>query len=72
MKTEILMKRPKILVADDSDDMFYLIKKGFEGENYEFLRARNGLEALEILEKELPDLILLDLKMPAFEQGLLS
>ncbi len=64
MKTEILMKRPKILVADDSDDMFYLIKKGFEGENYEFLRARNGLEALEILEKELPDLILLDLKMP--------
>jgi len=55
---------PKILIADDNNDMIYLIKKGFEGQEYEIVEAHDGDEAFEKIVHEKPDLILLDLKMP--------
>lgn len=55
------MKR--ILVAEDNDSnyllMTYILKK-----HYECLRACNGQEAVDKVESESPDLILMDLKMP--------
>ncbi len=58
------MKR--ILVAEDNDSnyilMNYILKK-----HYEYFRARNGQEAVELAETEKPDLILMDLKMPVME-----
>ena len=58
------MKR--ILVAEDNDSnyilMNYILKK-----HYEYFRARNGQEAVELAETEKPDLILMDLKMPVMD-----
>ncbi len=58
------MKR--ILVAEDNDSnyilMNYILKK-----HYEYFRARNGQEAVELAESEKPDLILMDIKMPIMD-----
>ena len=58
------MIRSKILIADDNLDMIYLIRKGFEGREYEIIEAHDGDEAFQKIVKEKPDLVLLDLKMP--------
>ena len=42
--------------------MNYILKK-----HYEYFRARNGQEAVELAETEKPDLILMDLKMPVMD-----
>jgi len=57
-------KKYKILIADDNPDMVYLVKRGFEKEEYQFVHASDGIEALRKIRSEKPDLILLDLKMP--------
>ena len=58
------MKR--ILVAEDNDSnyilMNYILKK-----HYDYFRARNGQEAVELAESEKPDLILMDIKMPVMD-----
>jgi len=55
----------KILVADDELDIRNLIKIILEKHHYQVTVATNGVEALEKAENELPDLILLDVVMPA-------
>jgi two-component system alkaline phosphatase synthesis response regulator PhoP len=54
----------KILIAEDERDIRDLIKftLGFAG--YEVVDAMNGEEAVEIAKRELPDLILMDVRMP--------
>ena len=56
----------KILVAEDNDSnyvlMNYILKK-----HYDYFRARNGQEAVELTESEKPDLILMDIKMPVMD-----
>ena len=58
------MKR--ILVAEDNDSnymlMTYILKK-----QYEFFRARNGQEAVAMVETESPDMVLMDIKMPIMD-----
>lgn len=58
------MKR--ILIAEDNDSnyilMNYILKR-----YYEFFRARNGQEAVDLAVSEKPDLILMDLKMPVMD-----
>jgi len=64
----------KILLADDSAFMRkvlmdILTEAGFS----DFLEAENGNQALELIEKESPDLVLLDIIMPELEGiGVLS
>jgi sigma-B regulation protein RsbU (phosphoserine phosphatase) len=58
------LKSNRILIADDNPDMIYLIKRGFKDDDYVFLEAHDGEAALQKIETEKPDLILLDLKMP--------
>lgn len=55
----------KILVVDDEMDIRNLAKTILEAEGYTVLLAANGLEALQKAEHELPDLILLDVVLPA-------
>lgn len=56
----------KILIAEDNDSnymlMTYILKH-----HYEYVRAHNGQEAVEIAETEKPDLIFMDLKMPVMD-----
>lgn len=55
-----------ILLVEDSDDDAELTTMAFRKASVvnEVVRARNGLEALEILAGDLPALVLLDLKLP--------
>ena len=56
----------KILIAEDNDSnyilMSYILKK-----NYQYERAKNGQEAVELAEKNAYDLVLMDIKMPVMD-----
>lgn len=54
----------KILVVDDDKHVPRLSKATLEREGYEVLVAADGMEALDTIERERPDLILLDIAMP--------
>ncbi|MBQ4833036.1 fused response regulator/phosphatase [Pseudoalteromonas sp. MMG010] len=57
----------KILVVDDQPLNHILITKILEPLNYVLLHANNGLEALDVLDKEGIDLVLLDAVMPVMD-----
>ncbi len=57
-------KKKKILIVDDEEDTVFLLKMALEEEGYQIFSAYDGKMALEITEKEKPDLILLDIMMP--------
>ncbi|MDO9085823.1 MAG: response regulator [Anaerolineaceae bacterium] len=54
----------KIVYIEDDFEMTYLIKMILERRGYEIIATNNGLEGFEIIEREKPDLVLLDLMMP--------
>lgn len=57
----------KILIADDEQLMRQLVIDFLKPEGYEILEASDGKEALNIYDKEHPDLILLDVMMPGYD-----
>lgn len=54
----------KVLIVEDETFLSSLLKGRFEKEGFEVDQAFDGEQALEILKKETPDVILLDLIMP--------
>jgi len=55
----------KIMIVDDNPDILLSIKNGLEDSaDYKVIGAESGEKCLEILETEMPDLILLDIMMP--------
>ncbi|MCI4670943.1 MAG: response regulator transcription factor [Bacteroidia bacterium] len=56
--------KTKILLVDDEEDILDLLEYNLEKEGYETIRAMNGNEAIDVAQKELPDLILMDVMMP--------
>ncbi len=54
----------KIVIVDDEPNIVMALEYTFKKNNFEVFIARDGKEALEILEKQLPDLIILDVMMP--------
>ena len=54
----------KILIADDIKENMDLLINYLEDQPFEIFKALNGREAVEICKKELPDLVLMDMKMP--------
>ncbi len=53
-----------VLVVDDDESHRTLMADVLGEAGYEVRQARNGREALDLLEQELPDAVLLDLRMP--------
>jgi DNA-binding NtrC family response regulator len=53
-----------ILLVDDQDSIRYFLEKTLTQEGYAAHSAKNGAEAIELAQKIIPDLILLDLKLP--------
>jgi CheY-like chemotaxis protein len=54
----------KILVAEDERDIQFLIAFTLQAAGYEVLTASNGEEAVALATKELPALVLTDVRMP--------
>lgn len=54
----------KILIVDDEPNIIMSLEYTFRKNNFEVFIARDGKEALEILETEIPNLIVLDIMMP--------
>jgi two-component system, OmpR family, alkaline phosphatase synthesis response regulator PhoP len=54
----------KILLVDDEPDILEFLSYNLKKENYIVLTASNGDDAIEIANKERPDIIILDLMMP--------
>jgi two-component system KDP operon response regulator KdpE len=57
----------RILVVDDEPRMIGFIRMNLELEGYQVLAASNGLEALDEVRKNIPDLIILDVMMPELD-----
>ena len=54
----------RVLVVEDNESNMILIARVIEAEGYELLRAEDGVIALDLLAREKPDLILLDINIP--------
>lgn len=61
------MTETTILVVEDNTLLCEGLKTMLESDGFRVLSASNGLEALEFLEKEIPDLILSDIGMPKMD-----
>jgi len=57
-------KRIKVLIVEDDSFILEMYKIKFESSNFEVISANDGIKGLKILEKEKPDIILLDIIMP--------
>lgn len=58
--------KPTVLLVDDNEDILDFISEDLE-ETYQVLKASNGREALEILEKEAVHLVVTDVMMPELD-----
>ncbi len=57
----------RILVVDDDDAVRDMVKDVLDVEGYSVAAACNGAEALQVIERECPSLVLLDMRMPVLD-----
>jgi DNA-binding response OmpR family regulator len=55
----------KILIVDDEPDVIKMLGVRLKASGYEIISAQDGVQAVSIAHKEKPDMIILDIKMPA-------
>ena len=56
--------KPRVLVVDDESDFIQLLKYNLEKQGFDILTAGDGVQALNIARRELPDVVLMDLMLP--------
>lgn len=61
------MKQKKILIVDDEPNILMSLEYAFKKKDFEVFIARDGTEAIEISNREKPNLILLDIMMPEMD-----
>ena len=59
-----MKKPPLILIADDDRDFMEILSAKLLAEKYEIAEARNGQEAIDKAKSLIPDLVIMDIKMP--------
>ena len=59
-----IRERGRVLVVDDDEDVRDTLARALEDEGYGAASAATGPEALELVRREVPDVVLLDLKLP--------
>ncbi len=57
---------PRVLIIDDTEEVLSALCKYFDEQGYEVVSADNGLDALKLLEEDIPgfDLVITDLVLP--------
>ncbi len=66
-KVKKVAKKDRALVVDDSLTMRKVLGRLLEREGYEVLLAKDGMDAMEILQATVPDIILTDIEMPRMD-----
>jgi DNA-binding response OmpR family regulator len=61
------VKKTTVLVADDDPHLLRLVTRNLQFEGYEVIPASDGQQALEQIEAQSPDLVLLDVMMPKMD-----
>ncbi len=61
------MSANKILIVDDEEIIVRLLSMSLRSDGYDVVTATNGDEALKVLEKEAPDIVVTDIKMPVMD-----
>lgn len=61
------LMKGKILIVDDQFGIRILLNEVLQKEGYDTYQAANGIQALEIVSKHSPDLVLLDMKIPGMD-----
>jgi len=57
-------RRKKVMIVDDETSMVSVLQRHVSNAGYVYDAASNGQDALDKIQKEMPDLVLLDLMMP--------
>jgi CheY-like chemotaxis protein len=63
-------KAKRVLVVDDREDSRVLVAKVLKAHGYDVFGARSGEEAISLAQREVPDLILMDMRLPGGMDGL--
>jgi DNA-binding response OmpR family regulator len=61
---EIAVEKKKLLIVEDDADIVEMLSLFFEKEGYQVLSTAWGQDALELCQELLPDVILLDIRLP--------
>ncbi|WP_071518525.1 response regulator transcription factor [Geitlerinema sp. PCC 9228] len=67
MKGTNAQLQKELLLVDDDPNLILLVKDYLEFRGYKVITAENGREALEVLETQVPDLIVCDIMMPEMD-----
>jgi DNA-binding NarL/FixJ family response regulator len=67
MKETSTKEHKRLLLIDDDPNLILLVKDYLEFRGYEVITAENGREALEVLETDVPDMIVCDVMMPEMD-----
>ncbi|MCC7126028.1 MAG: sigma-54-dependent Fis family transcriptional regulator [Acidobacteria bacterium] len=59
--------KPRILIVDDEQSIRDTLRMILEYEGYDIIQAANGDDAVRLIEREAPDLVFLDIKMPGMD-----
>ena len=59
--------RPRILIVDDEAAIRDSLKMTLEYDGYDVMQAATGEEGVKLIEREAPDLVFLDIKMPGMD-----
>jgi two-component system NtrC family sensor kinase len=57
----------KLLLIDDEPDILRVLSRSLKADGYEVVCAQNGTEGIAIFEKEKPDIVITDIKMPSMD-----
>ena len=60
-------EQERILIVDDEPDTILILQDRLEMNGYEVVTATDGYDALELIDQDLPDLVLLDIQMPRLD-----
>ena len=67
MKDNSQKDNKKLLLIDDDPNLILLVKDYLEFRGYNVVTAENGREALEVLDQNIPDMIICDVMMPEMD-----